>query len=201
MGNIFLKERWEDEKPKRSLVTGKSHNKPTNISQGAKDDGSMRQLITQFKRLFHTASSAKYHDAAAVATTKKVIPISDHKHHHHHLPQARRQPLQPLQPTSRAGISPVALPITPSTPITDKVSILRQCQAINRHNGQQCSRTFKGEIETFCFQHRKIPPQDHALAQPIPALPNILVKDFGKPFDRNDDDRINPSPTSTLQAH
>lgn len=180
MGNIFLKERWEDEKPKRSLVTGKSNNKPTKISQEAKEDGSMRQLITQFKRLFHPASSAKYHDAAAVATTKHVIPISDHKHHL--LPQARRQPLQPLQPTSRAVISPAALPITPSTPITEKVPILRQCQATNRHNGKQCSRTFKGEIETFCFQHRKIPPQDHALAQPIPALPNILLKDFGKPF-------------------
>ncbi|CAO3672585.1 unnamed protein product [Umbelopsis ramanniana] len=117
----------------------------------------MRQLITQFKRLFHPASSAKYHDAAAVATTKHVIPISDHKHHL--LPQARRQPLQPLQPKSRAVISPAALPITPSTPITEKVPILRQCQATNRHNGKQCSRTFKGEIETFCFQHCKIPPQ------------------------------------------
>jgi hypothetical protein len=176
MGNIFLKERWEDEKPKRSLVTGKSNNKPTKTDQRADEDGSMRQLITQFKRLFHSASSAKYHDAAAVAT-KHVIPINDHKHH---LPQVRRQPLQPLQPASRAVISPAALPITPSTPITEKVPILRQCQAINRHNGKQCSRTFKGEIESFCFQHRKIPLHAHALVQPIPALPNILLKDFGK---------------------
>ncbi|KAI9285533.1 meiotically up-regulated gene 113-domain-containing protein [Umbelopsis sp. AD052] len=170
LGNIFLKERWEDEKPKRSLVTGKSNNKPA--SQRAEEDGSMRQLITQFKRLFHPASSAKYQEAVA---TKHVI--TDHKHH---VPQVRRPPLQPLQPASRAVISPAALPITPSTPITEKVPILRQCQAMNRHNGLQCSRTFKGEIETFCFQHRKIPLQAHALVQPIPALPNILLKDYAR---------------------
>ncbi|KAH8552674.1 meiotically up-regulated gene 113-domain-containing protein [Umbelopsis sp. PMI_123] len=173
--NIFLKERWVDAKPTHRLVTGNSNKNSKNSSQRVDEDGSMRQLIAQFKRLFHSAPSTRYNDVAVA--TKRVVPVTEKKHY---LPQVRRQPLLPLQPSPRTLLSPSPRHITPSTPITEKVPILRQCQAINRKNGMQCSRTFKGDTETFCFQHRKIPLENHAQVPNTPSLPNTLLKDFAR---------------------
>lgn len=176
LGSIFLKERWDAEKPNRKFaVTGKLNNNTTKRLPTADDNGSMRQLISQFKRLFHSPPSAISCSNAAVA--KHSIPLTQKQLE---LPQARRPPLHPLQPTIRVELRPAALTITSSTPINEKVPVLRQCQAINRNNGRQCSRMFKDDSESFCFQHRKIPLKNHAQIRELQLLPNTLSKDFGE---------------------
>jgi hypothetical protein len=177
LGNMFLKERWDNGPPRKTKivqVTGKlKHNNQAAYEKS--DDGSMRQLITQFQRLFHTSSKAKSCSNAEVIRT---VPAAQKQLQTH---QVRRPVLQPLRPRLQPGVTPRVVSAPSKLPTQIKPPVTKQCMAINRNNGRQCSRTFKDETETFCFQHRKMSPDELTQTREQVILPNILAKDFGKP--------------------
>ncbi|KAJ2957158.1 hypothetical protein NQZ79_g7080 [Umbelopsis isabellina] len=176
LGNMFLKERWDNGPPRKSNsapVTGKlKHNNQAACEKS--DNGSMRQLIAQFQRLFHTSSKAKSYSNAEVI---RSVPVAQKQLQ---TQQVHRPVLQPLQPRIQPGVPPRVVSAPSKLPIQIKPPVPKQCEAINRNNGRQCSRTFKDETETFCFQHRKMSADELTQTREQVILPNILVKDFAR---------------------